>query len=400
MLRLALEDEGYDVTEAADGRSGLELFERAQPDLVLLDLRLPDLRGLDLCREMRQSSIVPIIIVTAQTDTHDLVAGLEAGADDYVTKPVVPKALAARIRALLRRMALQERVAAPAARFGSLEVREEEALVLLDGERVELTKTEFRLLCELASHPNIVLSRDQLLERVWGYDYLGDSRLVDAHIHRLRNKVEVDAQNPTLILTVRGLGLQAAAPLTSAGRLQPGRRPGGERHHDVHRDVYRRRPSGRLRAVLSSAPDRLIDPAAQGTAEAQLAGSHRTPPPGAGRPRPLRTARAGGRRLPPPRRRDPGRGGPDPPPGPIGLAGRRAGRHRRRSGLRGRRSRAGPPAQPGGGHRPRPRLRRPAPGPAPSSRVPPGSARREGRRARRPVGGRRSRRSWPAPGAA
>jgi DNA-binding response OmpR family regulator len=212
VLRLALEDEGYDVTEAADGRSGLELFERAPPDLVLLDLRLPDLRGLDLCREMRQSSIVPIIIVTAQTDTHDLVAGLEAGADDYVTKPVVPKALAARIRALLRRMALQERVAAPAARFGSLEVREEEALVLLDGERVELTKTEFRLLCELASHPNIVLSRDQLLERVWGYDYLGDSRLVDAHIHRLRNKVEVDAQNPTLILTVRGLGYKLQRP--------------------------------------------------------------------------------------------------------------------------------------------------------------------------------------------
>jgi DNA-binding response OmpR family regulator len=212
VLRLALEDEGYDVEEAGDGRSGLDLFERAQPDLVLLDLRLPDLRGLDLCREMRQSSIVPIIIVTAQTDTHDLVAGLEAGADDYVTKPVVPKALAARIRALLRRVALQERTAAPAARFGPLEVREEEALVQLDGERVELTKTEFRLLCELAGHPNIVLSRDQLLERVWGYDYLGDSRLVDAHVHRLRNKVEKDPQNPTLIVTVRGLGYKLQRP--------------------------------------------------------------------------------------------------------------------------------------------------------------------------------------------
>jgi DNA-binding response OmpR family regulator len=217
VLRLALEDEGYDVTEAADGRSGLDLFTRAPPDLVLLDLRLPDLRGLDLCRELRQSSIVPIIIVTAQTDTHDLVAGLEAGADDYVTKPIVPKALAARIRALLRRMALQERTAAPAARFGGLEVREEEALVLLDGERVELTKTEFRLLCELAGHPNIVLSRDQLLERVWGYDYLGDSRLVDAHIHRLRNKVEKDAQNPALILTVRGLGYKLQRPLSGPG---------------------------------------------------------------------------------------------------------------------------------------------------------------------------------------
>jgi DNA-binding response OmpR family regulator len=212
VLRLALEDEGYEVEEAGDGRTGLELFERAQPDLVLLDLRLPDLRGLDLCRELRQSSIVPIIIVTAQTDTHDLVAGLEAGADDYVTKPVVPKALAARIRALLRRVALQERSAAPAARFGPLEVREEEALVQLDGERVELTKTEFRLLCELAGHANIVLSRDQLLERVWGYDYLGDSRLVDAHIHRLRNKVEKDPQNPALIVTVRGLGYKLQRP--------------------------------------------------------------------------------------------------------------------------------------------------------------------------------------------
>ncbi|MEA3217100.1 MAG: hypothetical protein QOJ19_3256 [Acidimicrobiia bacterium] len=212
ILRLALEDEGYDVVEAADGRSGLEAFERSQPDLVLLDLRLPDRRGLDICRELRQSSIVPIIIVTAQTDTHDLVAGLEAGADDYVTKPLVPKALAARIRALLRRVALYEQPSASVARFGDLEVRQDEAVVLLDGQPVELTKTEFRLLCELVAHPNIVLSRDQLLERVWGYDYLGDSRLVDAHVHRLRNKVERDPQNPRFILTVRGLGYKLQRP--------------------------------------------------------------------------------------------------------------------------------------------------------------------------------------------
>jgi DNA-binding response OmpR family regulator len=212
ILRLALEDEGYDVVEAADGRSGLEAFERNQPDLVLLDLRLPDRRGLDICRELRQSSVVPIIIVTAQTDTHDLVAGLEAGADDYVTKPLVPKALAARIRALLRRVALYEQPSASVTRFGDLEVRQEEAVVLLDGEPVELTKTEFRLLCELVAHPNIVLSRDQLLERVWGYDYLGDSRLVDAHVHRLRNKVERDPQNPRFILTVRGLGYKLQRP--------------------------------------------------------------------------------------------------------------------------------------------------------------------------------------------
>ncbi|MCC6438054.1 MAG: response regulator transcription factor [Acidimicrobiales bacterium] len=206
MLKLSLEDEGYVVHEAADGRSGLALFHEHQPDLVLLDLRLPDIRGLDVCRELRRESIVPIIVVTAQTDTHDLVAGLEAGADDYVTKPVVPKALAARIRALLRRVGMQEPAAPSTSAFGNIELREAEAVVLRRGQPLELTKTEFRLLCELAAQPNIVLSRDQLLEKVWGYDYLGDSRLVDAHVHRLRNKVEEDPQRPRLIVTVRGIG--------------------------------------------------------------------------------------------------------------------------------------------------------------------------------------------------
>ncbi len=212
-LRLALEDEDYRVVEAATAAAGIEAFHRENPDLVLLDLRLPDRRGLDVCRELRAVSLVPIIIVTAQTDTHDLVAGLEAGADDYVTKPVVPKALAARIRAMLRRVALHERAAhtspsdMPVGKVvGDLEIREAEALVLRHGAPIELTKTEFRLLCELAQHPNMVLSRDQLLERVWGYEYLGDGRLVDAHMHRLRNKIDtVEGQAP-LIATVRGLG--------------------------------------------------------------------------------------------------------------------------------------------------------------------------------------------------
>ncbi len=212
-LRLALEDEDYRVVEAPNGERGLSAFFEEAPDLVLLDLRLPDRRGLDVCREIRAQSIVPIIIVTAQTDTHDLVAGLEAGADDYVTKPVVPKALAARIRAMLRRVALhQQPTDSPTgvhqeSRFiEHIEIRESEALVLLDGRPIELTKTELRLLCELADHPNQVLSRDQLLERVWGYDYLGDSRLVDAHMYRLRNKIERNPAEPTLIMTVRGLG--------------------------------------------------------------------------------------------------------------------------------------------------------------------------------------------------
>lgn len=212
MLKLSLEDEGYVVHEAADGRSGLALFHEHQPDLVLLDLRLPDIRGLDVCRELRRESIVPVIIVTAQTDTHDLVAGLEAGADDYVTKPVVPKALAARIRALLRRVGMQEPATPATSAFGTIELREAEAVVLRRGQPLELTKTEFRLLCELAAQPNIVLSRDQLLEKVWGYDYLGDSRLVDAHVHRLRNKVEEDPQRPRLIVTVRGIGYKLIKP--------------------------------------------------------------------------------------------------------------------------------------------------------------------------------------------
>jgi DNA-binding response OmpR family regulator len=214
-LRLALEDEDYRVVEAATGNAGVEAFHRENPDLVLLDLRLPDRRGLDVCRELRAVSIVPIIIVTAQTDTHDLVAGLEAGADDYVTKPVVPKALAARIRAMLRRVALHQTSSTPEPAgklIGDLEIRESEALVLREGVPIELTKTEFRLLCELAQHPNMVLSRDQLLERVWGYDYLGDGRLVDAHMHRLRNKVDGSESVTPLIVTVRGLGYKLQAP--------------------------------------------------------------------------------------------------------------------------------------------------------------------------------------------
>jgi DNA-binding response OmpR family regulator len=205
-IRMALEDEGYEVEEAEDGRSGLSSFERDEPDLVLLDLRLPDIQGFDVCRSMRARSIVPIIIVTAQTDTYDLVAGLEAGADDYVTKPVVTKELAARMRALLRRVQLQEVTPPRPAHFADLELRREQGVVLKRGEELPLTNTEFLLLCEFADHAGMVLSRDQLLERVWGYDYLGDSRLVDAHIRRLRVKIEDQPDDPKHIVTVRGIG--------------------------------------------------------------------------------------------------------------------------------------------------------------------------------------------------
>ena len=206
-LRLALEDEGYEVREAGDGASGLAAFHSKEPDLVLLDLRLPDISGFEVCRAIRAMSIVPIVMVTAETDTADMVAGLEAGADDYVTKPVVPRELAARVRAHLRRVQLQGTVAVPSSEtFGDIDLRREQGLVFKAGRELSLTKTEFNLLCEFADHPNVVLSRDQLLERVWGYDYLGDSRLVDAHVRRLRVKIEDHPDEPRIILTVRGLG--------------------------------------------------------------------------------------------------------------------------------------------------------------------------------------------------
>jgi DNA-binding response OmpR family regulator len=212
-LTMALEDEGYKVYEAPDGASGLAAFAEHEPELVLLDLRLPDMSGFDVCRALRASSIVPIIIITAQTDTYDLVAGLEAGADDYITKPVVPKELAARIRALLRRVQLQETSSTPprATRLGDVELRRQQGVVLKGGREVSLTKTEYRLLCEFADHAGAVLSRDQLLERVWGYEYLGDSRLVDAHVRRLRVKIEDQPDDPRLIVTVRGLGYRLIA---------------------------------------------------------------------------------------------------------------------------------------------------------------------------------------------
>ena len=211
-LSMALEDEGYTVRQAPTGSDGLAEFDASTPDLVLLDLRLPDISGFDVCRAIRAKSIVPIIMITAQTDTVDMVAGLEAGADDYVTKPVVPKELAARIRAALRRVHLQgPPTGSTPTTFGNVEVRREQGIVLKAGREVNLTKTEFRLICEFADHAGAVLSRDQLLERVWGYEYLGDSRLVDAHVRRLRLKIEDHADDPKLIVTARGVGYRLLA---------------------------------------------------------------------------------------------------------------------------------------------------------------------------------------------
>ena len=208
-LQLVLEDEGYEVVVAGDGETGIKKFGQINPDLVLLDLRLPDISGFEVCRAIRRTSITPVIMVTAQTDTSDLVNGFDAGADDYVTKPVVPKELAARIRAALRRTQTSEPSPSNAKslnKIGDVEIDRNMSIVRKNGLEVALTKTEYRLLVEFAVHPGMVLSRDQLLERVWGYEYLGDSRLVDAHVRRLRVKVETQPDEPTMIVTVRGMG--------------------------------------------------------------------------------------------------------------------------------------------------------------------------------------------------
>lgn len=204
-LRLALEDEGWEVEESSDGEAALSTFRRHPADVVLIDIMLPGLDGFEVCRSLRRISNVPIVMVTAREDTHDIVAGLEAGADDYLTKPFAPKELSARIRALLRRTRSAE--GAPTNFiFTDLEVLAEEGVVRRGGEEIGLTKTELRLLLELASSPGRTLSRELLLERIWGYDYFGDSRLVDVHIRRLRTKIETDPANPRHVVTVRGQG--------------------------------------------------------------------------------------------------------------------------------------------------------------------------------------------------
>jgi DNA-binding response OmpR family regulator len=208
-MRLALEDEGYEIADVSGGEDALEVFDRVATtnpfDVVIIDIMLPGMDGFACCRELRRRSSIPIIMVTARADTHDVVAGLEAGADDYVTKPFEPKELAARIRSLLRRARATEGGPSNLV-FGDLEILPEAGAVRLKGEEVHLTRTEFLLLCELAQNAGKVLSREQLLERVWSYDYFGDGRLVDVHVRRLRTKVEPDPASPRHVITVRGLG--------------------------------------------------------------------------------------------------------------------------------------------------------------------------------------------------
>ncbi len=245
VITMALEGEGFRVASAPDGPAALMAFATHTPVLVLLDLMLPTLDGLRVCEEIRRVSQVPIIILTARSSTDDVVRGLEAGADDYVTKPFQLPELLARIRSVLRRAAIRSLsppdtpcgplpgATAPSPRTTRASVLTLGPLVIdaaahrvirraprsqtdagdtSPGQEISLTVTEFRLLYELARHAGRVLTREQLLELVWGYSYLGDSRLVDVHIQRLRAKIEADPSQPTLIVTVRGVGYRAESP--------------------------------------------------------------------------------------------------------------------------------------------------------------------------------------------
>jgi two-component system response regulator MtrA len=203
---LGLRGAGLGVETAVDGREALVRFHAEPYDLVVLDVMLPELDGLEVCREIRRSSRVPILMVSARSDTVDVVVGLELGADDYVTKPFELPELVARVRALLRRTLdpLVEEVL----RVGELEIDAAGFRATRGGAELQLTATEFRLLLELARRPGQVFTRELLLERVWGYEYLGDSRLVDIAVQRLRAKVEAEPGSPRLITTVRGVGFR------------------------------------------------------------------------------------------------------------------------------------------------------------------------------------------------
>jgi two-component system response regulator MtrA len=209
ILDLVLTSIGMEVVTAADGADAVERFGEGAFDLVVLDLMLPKVDGYEVCREIRRSSTVPIVMLTARTDTADLVKGLELGADDYVTKPFEAPELIARVRAVLRRA---RRQGTEVIRVGDLVIDADAFTVERGGRPVSLTATEFRLLLELARHAGQVLTRESLLSRVWNYDYLGDSRLVDMAVKRLRDKVEEQPSNPTLVVTVRGVGYRLVRP--------------------------------------------------------------------------------------------------------------------------------------------------------------------------------------------
>ena len=208
-----LEMEGFRVITAADGRQAIDRFHQYRPDLVVLDLMLPELSGIEVCRAIRRESGVPILMLTARDSELDKVVGLELGADDYVTKPFGLRELLARVRALIRRAERQAEVGPPATvELGSLEVDLAGHRLLRDGQALPVKPKAFELLAFLVQHPGQVFTREQLLEHVWGYEYAGETRTVDVHIHWLRSQIEVDPSAPEVLQTVRGVGYVLRKP--------------------------------------------------------------------------------------------------------------------------------------------------------------------------------------------
>ncbi len=206
-----LRNEGYTVDEAVDGESALDRFRQHEPDLVVLDLRLPGIDGYDVLREIRRDSNVYVIVLTARSEETDKLIGLELGADDYVTKPFSPRELVARVRAVLRRGRGDDTDDAAPMSFDGLVIDADRHEVSVDGTPVELTNLEFQLLVTLADTPGRVFTRRQLIERVWGWDFYGDERLVDVHVRNLRKSLGDSADDPRFIGTVRGVGYKMVA---------------------------------------------------------------------------------------------------------------------------------------------------------------------------------------------
>ncbi|HVE62365.1 MAG TPA: MtrAB system response regulator MtrA [Mycobacteriales bacterium] len=209
MLGIVLRSEGFEPSFVADGERAMAAFRQSKPDLVLLDIMLPGKDGLEVCRAIRAESGVPIVMLTARSDTIDVVLGLESGADDYVVKPFKPKELIARVRARMRSNA---EVLPEDLRIGDVEIDVAGHRVVRSGEQIALTPLEFDLLVALARKPRQVFTREVLLEQVWGYRHAADTRLVNVHVQRLRAKVEVDPEQPEVVLTVRGVGYKAGPP--------------------------------------------------------------------------------------------------------------------------------------------------------------------------------------------